>query len=85
MEDYSVLHDGVYPIAADKADVKALFPDGDWPVNPFTAAHLLDAEVTFGADPDAKGEMGANPATVDGYTIKGFGKTELLALTLTNG
>lgn len=37
------------------------------------------------ADPAASGIFGANPCATTGYTIKGFGKTALLTLTLTNG
>lgn len=36
-------------------------------------------------DPLADDDEGANPATTTGYTIKGYGKTALLSLTLTNG
>ena len=85
MEDFSVLNSGVYPVAADKAAVRALFPSGAWPVNPFTGAALADADVTFDANPASSGQMGPNPATVTGYTIKGYGKSALLSLQLTNG
>jgi prepilin-type N-terminal cleavage/methylation domain-containing protein len=85
MEDYAVTTDGVYATNAEKASVKALFPGAVWPNNPFTGAALADADVTFGADPAASGQMGANPATTAGYTIKGFGKSALLSLQLTNG
>jgi len=85
MEDYAVQNDGVYATNAEKASVKALFPGGNWPKNPFTGAAYADADVSFGADPDASGEIGANPATAAGYTIKGFGKSAILSLTLTNG
>ena len=84
MEDYSVLNDGLYPTVAEKADVKAMFPGGDWPVNPFTGVALADAEVPFDADPANPGEMAANPATADGYVVKGYGKTTLLLLELSN-
>lgn len=85
MEDFSVLNAGIYPVAADKAAVKALFPSGNWPVNPFTGAALADADVKFDADPATSGQMGANPAATSGYTIKGYGKSALLTLQLTNG
>jgi type IV pilus assembly protein PilA len=85
MEDYAVTTDGVYATNAEKASVKALFPGADWPNNPFTGAALADADVGFGADPDASGEMAANPATTAGYTIKGYGKSAILSLQLTNG
>ena len=85
MEDFAVLNSGVYPVAADKATVKGLFPGGAWPNNPFTGAALADGDVSFGSDPATSGQMGANPATVTGYAIKGYGKDALLTLTLTNG
>ena len=85
MEDYAVLNSGVYATAAEKAQVKALFPAGTWPNNPFTSAPLADADVLFGADPASSGQMAANPATVNGYNIKGYGKTALLNLILTSG
>ncbi len=82
MEDYAVTTDGIYATAAEAAAVQAMFPSGAYPNNPFTGAAC---NVLFGADPAAAGEMGANPATTDGYTIKGFGKSALLSLELTNG
>lgn len=85
MEDYAVMNDGVYATNAEKAEIKAMIPEGDWPLNPFTGSRLVDADVSFGSDPDASGEMGANPATSSGYVIKGFGKSALLSITLSNG
>jgi type II secretion system protein G len=85
MEDYAVQNDGTYATATEKADVKALFPGGTWPKNPFTGSAYADADVGFGADPAASGDMAANPATTTSYTIKGYGKSAILALTLTNG
>jgi prepilin-type N-terminal cleavage/methylation domain-containing protein len=85
MEDYAVTHDGVYATNAEKAQVKTLIPNSDWPVNPFTKERLKDTDVSFGSDPDASGEMGANPATSTQYTIRGYGKAVLLSLSLTNG
>ena len=85
MEDYSVLHSGTYPVAADKAAVKALFPSGAWPNNPFTGAALADADVTFDADPGTSGQMGPNPANAGDYIIKGYGRSALLTLQLTSG
>jgi type II secretion system protein G len=82
IEDFAVKNTGTYPVAADAALVLANFPSGAWPKNPFTGA--LDAAV-WGADPAAPGIFGANPAVTTGYTIKGYGKTALLPLTLTNG
>jgi len=85
MEDYGAMNDGVYATNAEKAQVKTLFPNGKWPPNPFTGIPLTDAEVTFGSDPDAAGELGVNPATNSDYAIKGYGKSAMLALTLNNG
>lgn len=85
MEDYAVQNDGTYATDTEKASVKALFPGAAWPKNPFTGAAYADADVSFGADPNASGEIGANPATATSYTIKGYGKSAVLALTLSNG
>jgi type II secretion system protein G len=82
MEDYAVTTDGIYATQAEAAAVQAMFPSGVFPDNPFTGVACVP---TWGADPAASGEMGANPATTSGYTIKGFGKSALLALELTNG
>jgi prepilin-type N-terminal cleavage/methylation domain-containing protein len=85
MEDYATIHDGVYATNAEKALVKALVPRGEWPKNPFKDGRLTDAEVTFGSDPDASGEMGINPSTANAYVIRGFGKSAILSLVLSNG
>jgi prepilin-type N-terminal cleavage/methylation domain-containing protein len=85
MEDYATIHDGIYATNAEKAQVKALVPAGAWPKNPFSGLRLTDAEVTFGADPDASGEMGVNPSTTNAYAIRGFGKSAVLSLILSNG
>ena len=82
VEDYSVKNTGTYPVAANDAAVKANMPGGNYPKNPFTGAN---SAWTWGADPAAQGVTGANPATTTGYTIKGYGKSALLPLTLTNG
>ncbi|MBI4364082.1 MAG: type II secretion system protein [Candidatus Latescibacteria bacterium] len=82
IEDFAVKSSGTYPVAADDAAVKANMPGGNYPKNPFTGAN--DAW-TWGADPAAAGITGANPATTAGYIIKGYGKSALLSLTLTNG
>ena len=82
VEDFAVKSNGTYPVAADDAAVKLNMPGNQYPKNPFTGA--FDAW-TWGADPAAPGITGANPATTTGYTIKGYGKTALLPLTLTNG
>ena len=41
--------------------------------------------IVWQSEYDAQGIFGANPCATTGYTIKGFGKTALLTLTLTNG
>ena len=82
MEDYAVTTDGIYATAAEAAAVQALFPGGAFPTNPFSGAAVV---VTWAIDPAIAGDMGANPATAAGYTIKGFGKSALLSLLLTNG
>jgi hypothetical protein len=85
MEDYAIINDGIYATNAEKGEIKALIPGGEWPKNPFTSIRLVDAEVSFGSDPDASGEIGANPASPNGYRIKGYGKSALLSLVLSNG
>ena len=82
VEDFAVKNTGTYPVAADDASVKADMPSGNYPVNPFTGTN--DAW-TWGADPAAPGITGANPATTTGYVIKGYGKSALVPLSLTNG
>ena len=82
IEDFAVKNTGTYPVAADDAAVKANMPSGNYPVNPFS--NTQDAW-TWAADPAASGIIGANPCATTGYTIKGFGKTALLTLLLTNG
>lgn len=85
MEDYATINNGIYATAAEKAQIKALVPMGQWPKNPFRGTRLTDAEVSFGSDPDASGEIGVNPASGDAYAIRGFGKSALLSLILSNG
>ena len=82
IEDYGVRNTGVYPLAADAATVQANLPGGSWPRNPFTA---VPTAPVWNADPATMGVMGNNPATVFGYTIKGYGRSALLPLTLSNG
>ena len=83
IEDFAVQNDGTYPVAADDAAVKANCPGGAYPKNPFNTGAAIT--MTWGGDPAAKGNVGANPATTAGYTLKGFGKSAILALTLSNG
>ena len=85
MEDFAVLNDDVFPVAADKVAVRALMIGAAWPENPFTAVPLADADVPFGADPASAGQMGANPVTTTGYVVKGFGRSSMLAQTLSSG
>ncbi len=82
VEDFAVKNTGTYPVAADDAAVMANMPSGNYPKNPFTAAN--DAW-TWGADPAASGIIGVNPATTTTYLIKGYGRSALIALALTNG
>src|SRR5512140_1747119 len=82
IEDFAVKNSGTYPVAADNAAVLANMPGGVYPRNPFSGAN--DAW-TWAADPAASGIIGANPCATTGYTIKGYGKSALLPLTLTNG
>lgn len=82
IEDFSVQNTGQYPVAANAAAVQAILPSGNWPRNPFTG---VASAPTWGVDPAASGIMGANPVSTVGYTIKGFGKTAILPITLSNG
>lgn len=85
MEDFAVLNDDIFPVAADKPVVKSLMLNGVWPNNPFTGAPLADADIPFGADPASPGQMGANPVAVTGYIVKGYGQTAMLSQTLSSG
>ena len=82
VEDFAVKNTGMYPVAADDAAVQANMPSGKYPKNPFTGAN--DAW-TWAADPAAPGIIGVNPATTVTYVIKGYGRSALIALALTNG
>ncbi len=82
IEDFAVKNNGTYPDVTNDAGVKANMPGGNYPKNPFTG---LNDAWTWGADPAAPGITGANPSTTTAYTIKGYGKSALLPLTLTNG
>ncbi len=85
IEDYAVTSGGIYPTSAQKAIIRGLHQQGDWPINPFTNQRLTDAEVHFDSDPVAPGELAVNPAKTCGYRIKGYGKSGLLSLTLSIG
>ena len=80
VEDYAVQNDGVYPVAADAAAVKALCPGADYPTNPFTATK--DAWVYVA--PAAAGIMGFTTATTSTYVLGGYGASAILSLSLTN-
>ena len=82
IEDFAVKNTGTYPVAADAATVQANMPSGTWPTNPFTG--VANEAPLWAADPAAMGRYGANPVATTGYTIKGYGKSALLALQLIN-
>ena len=82
VEDFSVKNAGTYPVAADDAAVMANMPSGNYPRNPFSG---FNDAWTWGADPAAPGIIGVNPATTTTYVIKGYGRSGLIALLLTNG
>ena len=81
IEDFAVKNTGTYPVAADNAAVLANMPAGAYPRNPFTG---LNDAWTWVA-PAASGIIGTSVVTTTGYTIRGYGKTALLMLSLTNG
>ena len=83
IEDFATKSQGTYPVAADAATVKASMPKGLWTTNPFTS--VTDEAPLWDVDPAAMGRFGVNPATVAGYTIKGYGKSALMSLQLKNG
>jgi prepilin-type N-terminal cleavage/methylation domain-containing protein len=83
IEDFAVRNTGQYPVAADAAAVQANLPSGVWPRNPFTG--VANQAPTWGANPAASGVMGANPNTTVGYTLRGYGKSGLIPLTISNG
>lgn len=78
-EDYAVRSDGDY--APDVVSFKGALPDTLGFDNPFTSAQELPVDGTA-ANP---GEVGYAPIGTTGYTISGFGKDAILALTLSNG
>jgi len=61
--------------------VVALLPGGAIPANPFGGATTLD----WAAAPSAAGNLGFTTATTTNYVLRGYGKSALLALSLTNG
>ena len=84
IEDFAIQNDGRYPLAADDASVRAnLVVGGSYPRNPFTGGATT---VDWGAAPATSGNIGMNPAaTINGYSLRGFGKSALLQLVLSNG
>jgi type II secretory pathway pseudopilin PulG len=90
VEDFAVLSTGRYPDdGADACDdgrtVEQLCPGQVYPENPFTKASTV---VVWDANPSTAnpGEIGVNPATPAGYTIKGANSTGALFTTfLTTG
>jgi prepilin-type N-terminal cleavage/methylation domain-containing protein len=84
IEDFAVQNDGTYPVAADDAAVAANLPGGAYPNNPFDTSVAMG--MNWAAVPAVAGEVGRAPAaTADGYNLRGFGKTALLSLQLSNG
>jgi prepilin-type N-terminal cleavage/methylation domain-containing protein len=86
-EDFSTRTDGIYPdhggsVTLTGETLEDLCPQGQFPKNPFSGA--VTAFVWDG-DPANPGQVGANPATIVDYIIKGFGKHDLLTLELTSG
>ena len=83
IEDFAVRNTGRYPVAGDAASVQGNLPGGVWPKNPFTGA--ANQAPTWGVNPGVSGVMGANPVSTIGYTIRGYGKSGLIPLTISNG
>ncbi len=86
IEDFAVKSSGIYPVAGDAPAVQANMPGGNWSTNPFTG--VVNEAPSWPGPAASQGMIGVvndpvNPTA--GYTISGFGKTALLALTLTNG
>jgi len=82
IEDFAVQNDGTYPVV--DAGVVANCPGGVYPNNPFDTSVVMTMDWT--GVPVAKGNVGSSPAaTTDGYNLRGFGKTALLSLQLSNG
>ena len=83
IEDFAVKSSGIYPLAADAAAVQGNFPGGTWSTNPFTGA-LNEPPETWAGAAATLGRYATNSTTA-GYLISGFGKSQPLPLTLTNG
>jgi len=87
MEDFAVQTNGFYPDDGTSTTpggltVADLCPGGAFFPNPFSGVPTV---VSWDADPAVSGEIGVNPAASDAYTIKGFGKEDLLGFTLNQG
>ena len=83
VEDFAVKNTGVYPVAADAVAVKANFPAGTYPTNPFTGV-LDEGPQSWAAAASALGRW-STVSTTTNYSISGFGKTLALTLVLKNG
>jgi prepilin-type N-terminal cleavage/methylation domain-containing protein len=75
MESFSVDRLGVYPQAADEAEVLLLLPNGRYPDNPFTNA---ETAVHWNADPVSPGEISIFNLPGGGYMLRPHGATALL-------
>ena len=83
IEDHAVKNQGVYPVAADAAAVKANLPSGLWPTNPFTGV-ADEAPETWAGAPTTMGRFATNATTLS-YVIRGYGKSALMSLQLSTG
>lgn len=83
VEDFAVKNTGVYPVAADAAAVKANFPAGTYPTNPFTGV-TDEGPQSWAAAASALGRW-STVSTTTNYSISGYGKAAALSLVLTNG
>jgi prepilin-type N-terminal cleavage/methylation domain-containing protein len=86
LEQFSIDNNAIYPDNATSTtrggDTVQDLCGGSYPDNPFTGAATV---VAWDADPASSGEIGINPATVSGYIVKGYGKSQPLGLELTTG
>ena len=82
VENYAVQNDGIYPLAADDGTIRASFPRGVYPDNPWTDA---ECTVTWGAVPATSGDIGFPVNTISNYQMRGFGGSALMAIVITNG
>jgi len=75
IEAFSVDQLGVYPQAADEADLLLLLPQGQYPKNPFTN---LETTVAWNADPAEAGQISIYNLPGGGYMIRALGASGLL-------